>query len=168
MDNQEPSKLSHEAAQAKAANMSYGQWKAIQQRQEVKPEELSEGWTRCEHCGKPFKKFKQKRFCDLTCREQAYAPKAKVMKAEYDRRHKRKKEVAKEQPKELSDLDRQVIIALASSNMNRSSAGRKLNFVRKTIEYHESRVKQITGLDPSNFFDLHKLVQMVRGEEDGK
>lgn len=161
MDNQEPSKLAQENAQARAANLSYGKWKAMQPRQEENPEELPEGWLRCEHCGKPFKKRYGKRFCDIDCRTKAYAPKEKVWRAEYEKRHREKKAVAKEQPKELSDLDRQVIIALANSNMNRASAGRKLNFDRKTIDYHESIIKKITGLDPANFFDLHKLVKLA-------
>ena len=84
----EPDKLAQEATQAKASGLSYGQWKALQPRQESKTEELPEGWKRCEHCGKAFKRFRQKRFCDLDCRAQAYEARAKVMRADYNRRCK--------------------------------------------------------------------------------
>ena len=70
----EMDKLSREVAQALAANMSYGKWKAMQE--PVKPEEkpIPEGWRKCEYCGEIFKHKNGKRFCDLTCREKGYKP----------------------------------------------------------------------------------------------
>ena len=88
----EVDKLAYECQQAKAAGLSYGQWKALQPRKEANPEELPDGWLRCEYCGQPFKQRYRKRFCDLTCRERAYEARAKVMRADYQRRCRERKE----------------------------------------------------------------------------
>ena len=85
MDN-----LTSNAMLAKAAGMSYGQWKALQPPQEPKEKELPEGWVKCEYCGKPFKKQHGKRFCDIVCRQENYESRAKVMREDYYLRCKKK------------------------------------------------------------------------------
>ena len=62
----------------------------------------------------------------------------------------------------MSELDTEIIIALAENNMKISAAARSLFMHRNTAVYHIERVKKITGLDPTNFYHLCKLVQMVR------
>lgn len=69
----------------------YGAWKATQPKQEPQERELTDGWKRCEYCGKPFKKNRGMRFCDVYCRTQAYEDKAKVIRAEYYIKSKKKK-----------------------------------------------------------------------------
>lgn len=71
--NNAPDKLAQEVAQALAAGMSYGKWKALQPRAEENAQAIPDGWKACAHCGKPFK-FAQggKRFCCIECREEAY------------------------------------------------------------------------------------------------
>lgn len=65
--NNKPDKLAQEAAQAKAAGMSYGKWKAMQQ-PEVKPE-IHDGYMRCKcGCGAIFKKRYNKMFESENCR----------------------------------------------------------------------------------------------------
>lgn len=41
---------------------------------------------------------------------------------------------------------------------------------RNNVVYHIGKVKKLTGLDPTVFYDLVKLVQMAknRSAEDGK
>jgi sugar diacid utilization regulator len=34
-----------------------------------------------------------------------------------------------------------------------------------TIKHHLAKVKEDTGLDPKNFFDLQKLYAMAKGED---
>ena len=71
--NNKPDQLAQEVAQALAASMSYGKWKALQPRAEESTQVIPDGWKACEHCGKPFKaKYGGKRFCDAECREKAY------------------------------------------------------------------------------------------------
>ena len=65
-------KLTKDAIQAKQSGMSYGKWKAMQEPVEQK-KSLPEDWIKCEYCGKPFKPRYGKRFCDVYCRERAYA-----------------------------------------------------------------------------------------------
>lgn len=71
---------------------------------------------------------------------------------------------------ELTDVDIQIILALADSNMNESETSRSLFMHRNNVVYHIGKVKRLTGLDPTNFYDLHELVQMARTRraEDGK
>ena len=66
----------------------------------------------------------------------------------------------------LTEVDKEIIVALAYCNMNESEVSRKLYMHRNTVVYHVDRVKRLTGLDPMNFFDLHKLVTMVKGVTD--
>lgn len=64
----------------------------------------------------------------------------------------------------LNDFDREVVLALASNNMNETETARQLYAHRNTVCYHLRKVKKLTGLDPVNFYDLHKLVQHFNGE----
>ena len=66
-----PDKLSQEVAQALAAGMSYGKWKAMQPietNMSKKPDDMK----KCEYCRKPFKAKPNKRFCDADCWSAAY------------------------------------------------------------------------------------------------
>ena len=62
----------------------------------------------------------------------------------------------------LNDLDRKIILALADCNMNVTEAGHKVFLARSSTVYHCKRVKKFIGLDPRNFYDLIKLVDMVK------
>lgn len=87
----EMDKLSWENAQALAAHMSYGKWKAMQTPVKiVKEEETPEGWCKCQQCGKVFKPTikRPQKFCDSVCREKSYSPKRKELNAEYYARKK--------------------------------------------------------------------------------
>ena len=66
MDN-----LARDAMLAKQAGMSYGRWKALQKPKQVL-RKIPKGWIPCEHCGKYFKPKPKQRFCDITCRAEAY------------------------------------------------------------------------------------------------
>ena len=61
----------------------------------------------------------------------------------------------------MDKRDAEVILALADNNMNESKTARVLYMHRNSIVYHTRKVKKVTGLDPTNFYDLHKLVQMI-------
>lgn len=63
---------------------------------------------------------------------------------------------------ELTDIDFQIILALADNNMNESETARSLFMHRNNIVYHIGKVKKLTGLDPTNFYDLGELVKMAR------
>lgn len=59
----------------------------------------------------------------------------------------------------------EIILALADHNMNITKVARVGYMHRNTVLYHIGKIKRITGLDPTNFYDLHKLVDMVRKEK---
>lgn len=87
-------KLSWENAQALAAHMSYGKWKAMQDPVKiVKQEVIPEGWSKCQYCGKVFKPTikRPQKFCDSVCREKSYSPKRKIIQAEYMRGYRERK-----------------------------------------------------------------------------
>lgn len=65
----EQDKLAQDAAAAKAANMSYGNWKAMQTNPVKTKNEIPDGWRVCQYCGKPYKP-KTKRpqlYCEAYC-----------------------------------------------------------------------------------------------------
>ena len=65
----QPDKLAQDAAAAKAANMSYGNWKAMQTNPVKTKNEIPDGWRVCQYCGKPYKP-KTKRpqlYCEAYC-----------------------------------------------------------------------------------------------------
>ena len=65
----------------------------------------------------------------------------------------------------MDERDVKIILALADNRMNVSSVAVALFMHRNTVVYHIEKIKRITGLDPTDFHDLCKLVQMVRGME---
>lgn len=93
----EMDKLAKDAAAALAAGMSYGKWKAMQDKPvvvEPKPGELPEGWRICEWCGKPYKPYSRRaqKYCELRCQQAAsYARRDRAKYAEYHRTHMAKK-----------------------------------------------------------------------------
>lgn len=69
--------------------------------------------------------------------------------------------------KELTDLDICVVLAFADNDMDATKTGRKLFMHRNTIQYHLDVTLEKTGLSPTKFYDLIKLVEMLK-EQEGK
>lgn len=65
---------------------------------------------------------------------------------------------------ELSEERCKIILALADNKMNVSAVARQLYMHRNTVAYHINRIKQITGKDPLNFYDLYNLVLRAKEE----
>lgn len=70
--------------------------------------------------------------------------------------------------KELTEPDRECLLAYARCGMRASEAARKLIFHRNTVQYHLEQVREKTGLNPFDFYDLVKLVQMCQKEGEGR
>lgn len=64
----------------------------------------------------------------------------------------------------LNETDFRVILLLADNSMRATETAYALNMHRNSILYRIGKIKRITGLDPMNFYDLHKLVEMARKE----
>ena len=65
----------------------------------------------------------------------------------------------------MNETDVKIILALAEHRMNASKADVVTHMHRNTVTYHIERIKRITGLDPTDFRDLCKLLEII-GEED--
>ena len=66
------------------------------------------------------------------------------------------------------DKDKQIILALADNGMKWKVDARAIDIHPNTVSYRLGRIYDNTGLDPLNFYDLHKLVQMVKdGDTNG-
>lgn len=62
----------------------------------------------------------------------------------------------------------EVAQALAENNLNTSTAARDLGVKRTTLQARVKRIKDKTGLDPMNFYDLNELLYMeVDDDEHG-
>ena len=120
----------------------------------------------CLHCGKSFTDARGgKKYCSEDCRLEAYKVERKHIRDRYNQL-RREKLAVMTPPEKISDTDREVILALAEHDLNETQVSRVLFMCRKNVDYHEDRIKQITGLNPRRFYDLCKLVQMVRENDD--
>lgn len=63
----------------------------------------------------------------------------------------------------LSQDQHEVILALADNGMKVSEVARKLYTSRHNIDCHIKRIREITGKDPLNFYDLWDLLLFVKG-----
>lgn len=94
----EPDRLAKDVAAALASGMSYGRWKALQKRVEIKKkEEIPEGWLVCKNCGKPFKP-KSKRpqlYCEASCQVEAERVRNRERRNKYSKEWRAKKKEGK-------------------------------------------------------------------------
>ena len=68
----------------------------------------------------------------------------------------------------LKEKDKRIILALADNGMKWKTAAKSLGMHWNTVRYRLGMIYDRTGLDPRNFYDLHKLVQMVKdGDTNG-
>lgn len=68
----------------------------------------------------------------------------------------------------MDKIDAKMIVAFAQCNMKIKVAASKIFYNKGTLAYRFNRIKQNTGLDPRNFFDLVELYDMatnVLGDE---
>ncbi len=63
----------------------------------------------------------------------------------------------------LTDRNKEIILALAECNMNQAEVSRVKYLHINTVIYHIQKIRETTGLDPQNFYDLIKLVEMAKG-----
>jgi len=65
----------------------------------------------------------------------------------------------------LTKEDKNVILAFAENDMTDSKTALAMSYHRNTIKYHIARVEEKTGLNPRRFYDLIKLVSLIKGGE---
>ena len=74
--------------------------------------------------------------------------------------------MANEKP--LSEYRCKIILALAESKMNVSEVARRLYMCRGTVDYQINKIRQLTGKDPLNFYDLYELTLCAKAERTRK
>ena len=65
----------------------------------------------------------------------------------------------------LTERNKEIILALAECNMNQSEVSRVKYLHINTVIFHIQKIRENTGLDPKNFYDLIKLVEMAKDGE---
>lgn len=65
----------------------------------------------------------------------------------------------------MTKQDARIVAAMADCNLRPSEVARREYMHRNTVLYHLDKVKRETGLDAQNFYDLIKLVDMVKEEQ---
>lgn len=58
---------------------------------------------------------------------------------------------------------KEIILAYAENDMDAKATGKKLYLSPSTMQYHLSRIKTDTGIDPRTFYGLCQLVQRMGG-----
>ena len=59
----------------------------------------------------------------------------------------------------MTEQEIKIIMALARNRLSTARAANDLNYHRNTIFYHVKKIREKTGLDPLDFFDMMKLHQ---------
>ena len=65
----------------------------------------------------------------------------------------------------MKNRHKEVVLALAENGMKPTQAAEAMFSHRNTVLYYIKQIKEETGLDPLKFYDLCKLVEIVREEE---
>lgn len=66
----------------------------------------------------------------------------------------------------MSNVERETVHLLANSGMNISRAAKILGCSRKTVYDRLRNIKNKTGKDPADFWELHSLLENERREDD--
>jgi hypothetical protein len=74
--------------------------------------------------------------------------------------------VSRDTTEEIEDLDKKILLTYASTSMSQSATAARLHYSRNTITYHFNRIRDKKGLDPRDFYDLHKLISEIDKTEE--
>ena len=56
--------------------------------------------------------------------------------------------------------EKEIVQAMADNWLSQTKAGREIFLSYRTVDYHVSAIRKRTGLDPRDFWDMIRLVQM--------
>ena len=69
----------------------------------------------------------------------------------------------------MTEAEEKLLVSYAESRMNLMRAARASNLSRSGAMYRMALIRVETGLNPMNFYDLCKLIEMIKeGEDNGK
>lgn len=55
-----------------------------------------------------------------------------------------------------------IIVAMAENNLRPQRVAKALHYSRTNVDYHVQRVRELTGKDPRDFFDMCELLPVAR------
>lgn len=64
----------------------------------------------------------------------------------------------------FNPLEKLIIESMADFNLNTTDVANHLMYHRNSILYHLNKIKQFSGLDPRKFYDLVKLLELIKEE----
>ena len=64
----------------------------------------------------------------------------------------------------LSTTDREILRQFAKSNMCVKSTAAAVFLHENTVRYHLSKIRRVTGLDPTGFYDLQSLIRELESD----
>ena len=76
-----------------------------------------------------------------------------------------KLEIRKDALAGVTETDIACVLAYAECGMRAKVAAEKLHYHPSTIAYHLRQVTARTGLDPRKFYELVRIVGMIKGED---
>lgn len=62
----------------------------------------------------------------------------------------------------MTETQARIVLALADNEMRVYTAAIAAHYSRTNVDYHLRQIRKITGLNPKNFYDLYRLVQIAR------
>ena len=68
----------------------------------------------------------------------------------------------------MEKVYRDVILAMAENDMKIAAVARAMHYHRNSLIYHLEKIEKLYHLDPTNFYDLCKLLEMVKEDEHGQ
>lgn len=68
----------------------------------------------------------------------------------------------------LTQLDAEIIVAMADSGLNASHVAKRVYVCRNSVHYRIGLIKERTGKDPRNFYDLCELLPMAKAVLEGE
>lgn len=69
--------------------------------------------------------------------------------------------------KELTDSEILTILALARNGLNKGKVAKERYYSWNSIDSQAKKIKQKTGLDPCDYYDMGKLLGLIGGNSDG-
>lgn len=66
----------------------------------------------------------------------------------------------------LTERQKEVVVGMADNGMKPYRVAKSIYMARTTVYHHITAIRRKTKLDPTDFYDLSKLVEIAR-ESDG-
>ena len=68
----------------------------------------------------------------------------------------------------LTAAERETIVLMADNGMNVSRVAEEIHYSRQTVYDRLRNIKAKTGIDPADFWGLHRLLTLLEAERESK